>query len=351
MTLPARGAGPVVVLGGTGFAGRHCRTALEANGFPTVDVSRSTPGPHRLDLADVTPGTLAGLLHETGAAAVVNAAGAVWACGDDAMHALNARLPAVLAEAVTGRPPELRPPVVQLGTVYEYGPASENVPEQTEDTPCRPAGTYGVTKLRGTRALLDAADAARFGAVVLRVSNMLGPGAPTASLPGLVAAHLADAARDPDGPAPLHLAPLTAHRDYIDVRDVADAVLAALDHARRHPGGRVFNIGSGDTVPVRGLVRRMVERSGLPVELVEEGRAALSRGDAGQQRLSVRAAARDLGRRPRRTLDESIDDLLRQASGGALPRTPIGDRGAFEQGRAGSDVTTGAESVPNRSRR
>ncbi|WP_032917713.1 NAD(P)-dependent oxidoreductase [Streptomyces rimosus] len=315
-------AARAVVLGSTGFAGRHIRETFEAAGTPVIGVARSerAPGARRLDLCGVSVASLAALLRDTRPTVVVNAAGAVWNTAGDQLSLLNAALPAKLADAVALLPARRRPRLVQLGSVYEYGSVPDGT-RLTEDRPPATGGHYGHTKLQGTRALLDAAGAGALTAVVLRVANMVGPGAPPASLPGMVAGHLtaARAASAATGRAPaLRLTPLVAHRDYVDVRDVAEAVLraATCDAAVRDRPGRVFNIGRGETVAVRGLVRRMIELSGLPVELVEEGDGEAPRGDTGAYLLDVGAAGRELSWRPRRGLDQSLGDLLRAPAAG-----------------------------------
>ena len=113
----------------------------------------------------------------------------------------------------------------------------------------RPAAVYGVTKLAGTR-LVELAMAAGLDGVVLRVFNPVGPGAPGSNLPGKVAAELHRAlARGTD----VQLGSLDAVRDFIDVRDVADAVIAAAPRPRWRTC--VLNIGTGRGVPVRTMVR------------------------------------------------------------------------------------------------
>jgi NDP-hexose 4-ketoreductase len=94
-------------------------------------------------------------------------------------------------------------------------------------------------------------------AVVLRVFNPVGPGAPDTILPGRVVAELRRALTG--GPA-ASLGRLDAVRDFVDARDVADAAIAAVQ-APALPGG-VINIGSGAGVPVRTLVKDLVAISG-----------------------------------------------------------------------------------------
>jgi nucleoside-diphosphate-sugar epimerase len=126
---------------------------------------------------------------------------------------------------------------------------------------------------------------------------------------------MALAARADDGPLQLRLAPLRAWRDYVDVLDVARAVLAAATAPAAatpaEPCGRVFNIARGEAVPVRRLVDQLIDLSRLPVQIVEEpGGGSTLREDMDWQLMDVSRARRLLRWRPERGLDESLRDLL-----------------------------------------
>jgi NDP-hexose 4-ketoreductase len=303
---------PVLVLGGSGYLGRHVCTAFAASGARVVRVSRNAhegvegDGSRsvRLDLTAVGVPGLARLCTDTGARVVVNASGAVWGGGERDMAELNAELVDRLARAVAGLPD--RPRLIHLGSAYEYGPSSPGT-SVGEDWPPAPATVYGRTKLQGTQAVLRAAAELGADATVLRVSVACGPGAPATSLPGTVAAHLAA------GGGELRLAPLRSRRDLVDVRDVADAVLAAASAPSGAVTGRVVNVGSGQAVAVRALVDLMVSLSHCPVRVVEDPDLPQTRSDAAWQRLDVGRARRLLGWAPHRGLVESLRDLLTAA--------------------------------------
>ncbi len=98
-------------------------------------------------------------------------------------------------------------------------------------------------------------------ALVLRVTDPVGPGAPPAALPGRLTAELSRAlAHTPHGT--LRVGDLTVHRDFVDVRDVARAVALALALPGRLP--RLLNIGSGRAAPVRDLAQGLADAPGSP---------------------------------------------------------------------------------------
>ncbi|MEU1669272.1 NAD(P)-dependent oxidoreductase [Streptomyces sparsogenes] len=320
---------PVLVLGGSGYLGRHICSAFGAAGAEVVRVSRGAADgvdgdgcrSVRLDLTAAGPDELARLCADAGARVLVNASGAVWGGGERQMAEANAELVGRLAGAVARIPD--RPRLIHLGSAYEYGPARPGT-AIAEDWPPAPTTVYGRTKLSGSQAVLRAAAELGVAGTVLRVSVACGPGAPVSSLAGAVAAHLA-AGRDE-----LRLAPLRDHRDLVDVRDVADAVVAAALAPVAAVTGAVVNIGSGQAVPVRRLVDLMIALSGRPVRIIEDPVLRRTRSDAAWQRLDIGRARRLLGWAPRRTLRESLRDLLaavgapRPAAAGAA--TAIGPR-------------------------
>ena len=242
------GAPRAVVLGGSGYVGAGVCTRLHAAGYHVLAVGRRPPDPGNpwaatvLDFVEAAPAELAGLLAGAAPELVVNAAGAVWDCTEEQMGRLNRDLVARLLTALAGRPEPAR--LVQLGSVHEYG-AQPAATRLVESAPAEPITPYGRTKLQGTELVLDAAAAGRVPGVVLRVTNVLGVGAPAVSLAGRVAAQLARAARAGTR-AELSLSPLHAERDFVDVRDVAEAVLRA---ARAPVVGQLINVGSGQPVP------------------------------------------------------------------------------------------------------
>ncbi|NUS88561.1 MAG: NAD-dependent epimerase/dehydratase family protein, partial [Streptomyces sp.] len=266
----------VVVLGGTGSLGRHISEVFEAEGARVLTVSRATVGRHAdgrggchicLDLTGTSPARLAGVLAGAGADIVVNAAGLAWGGGEEELGAANAGLVRGLVEAVSGL--AHRPRLIQLGTVHEYGPVAPGT-AITEGLPPAPVSAYGRTKLLGAEAMLRAARGGAVDGTVLRIANVYGPGAPRTSLLGTVAHHLAETARGRSAEGALRLAPLTARRDFVDIRDVGQAVLAAAVAPRvARTGAWIVNVGSGRARPVRELVDRMIELSGVEAPAVE----------------------------------------------------------------------------------
>jgi nucleoside-diphosphate-sugar epimerase len=295
----AGGPPAVMVIGASGYLGRHVRDRAQVAGLRVITAGRS-PLPDSLDhcqvdLATDTPAALAAALAEHAPDVVVNCAGAT---GGDVgtLAAANVTGTASLVSAMrrTGRAIRL----VHLGSAAEYGP-SEPGTAVAESDPARPAGAYGATKLAATR-LVELGRATGLDAVVLRVFNPVGPGAPESILPGRLVGELRRAVSDGSD---VRLGSLDAVRDFVDARDVADAAIASAV-APALPAA-VINIGSGAGVPVRTLVRELVAISGYDGPVTESA----APGGASWQQADIGRARRDLDWEPRRGLAASLADL------------------------------------------
>jgi nucleoside-diphosphate-sugar epimerase len=292
----------LLIIGAGGFLGTHIRRRARAAGVDVVTAGRSplpdSPCHQRADLGADSPAAIDAMLAAVAPDAVVNCAGtttgppaALVAANIDGTYALvTAMLRATAAR------------LVHLGSAAEYGAAEPGIPV-SEEVAARPAGLYGVTKLAGTR-LVGTAAAAGLDAVVLRIFNPVGPGAPVATLPGRLASELRRALTHSTD---VRLGPLDAVRDFVDARDVADAVLAAVTAgALPHP---VLNVGSGRGVPVRAMVSGLIAASGCPATVHEDAPGQPRSPDIPWQQADISRAGDDLGWRPHRDLATSLADL------------------------------------------
>lgn len=97
----------------------------------------------------------------------------------------------------------------------------------------------------------------------------------------------------------------TCIRDYIHVRDLAEAHLLALEHLERGGESGVFNLGSGDGFSVREIIDTARKVTGKPIPAKAEPRRA---GDPSVLVASNRKAREVLGWAPRRGLEEILSD-------------------------------------------
>ncbi|GAA2838612.1 NAD-dependent epimerase/dehydratase family protein [Crossiella cryophila] len=285
-----------IIFGGTGFVGSHIADNLAGHGWTVLTTARGTPSPTHpfqpLDLATTATAELAAFLDGHRPDLVVNATGSSWGLTDDQMSTRCLTLTRQLLTALTQA--HCSPRLVHMGSVLEYGPTPPGTAVSSQGPP--PETGYGRAKLAASQAVIAAPNA-----VVLRLSNAVGPRLPGSSLLGKVATTLIQAARDRE-PARLTLSRLTAHRDYLDVRDAAEAVRAA---ATADVSGEIIDVGRGNAVPVRSLVDLLIEVAGIPAVLTEHDNRDWRSTMDWIQVDPTRAAAL-LHWHPRHTLREAI---------------------------------------------
>ncbi len=193
--------------------------------------------------------------------------------------------------------------LVFSSTAATYGEPAE-VPI-TEDFPTAPTNPYGATKLSIDHLITSYAAAFGLGATSLRYFNVAG----------------AHGAVGESREVETHLIPLvlqvalgqrekififgddyptedgTAVRDYIHIRDLADAHLLAL--TTNEPGRhRIFNLGSGDGYSVRQVIETCREVTGHPIPAEVAPRRA---GDPAVLVASSERIKKELGWNPTRT--------------------------------------------------
>ncbi|WP_232376643.1 NAD-dependent epimerase/dehydratase family protein [Amycolatopsis aidingensis] len=260
--MPAR----VLLFGATGFLGSQVAAALAED--PRVGVlvraGRSAPDGKdwiRHDLVAAGTDELPAVLRRVRPDAVINCAGRLSGRTTELVEAnvlVTARLLDAIAEHARGAR------LVVLGSAAEYGVVPVGQPV-AENDPTSPVAPYGATRLASTQLARLAGEQGRVDAVALRLFNPVGPGLPAENLLGRAAAGLRDAmARGRDH---IRLGPLDAHRDFVDVRDVATAVreAALVDWLK----DRVLNVGSGIAVAARDAVRLLAETAGFRGEIHE----------------------------------------------------------------------------------
>ena len=200
--------------------------------------------------------------------------------------------------------------IVFSSSAAVYGEPAE-VPI-SEECPTRPVNPYGWTKVMGERILSDAAAARDGGAlhfVSLRYFNVAGATKASGEMhrpethliPRVLEVALGERPHvelygtdypTPDG---------TCIRDYIHVKDLAEAHVLALDRTRTASG--IYNLGNNRGYSVREVIESVARVTGRNIPVANHPRRA---GDPPQLIASHRKAAEELGWKPQRGLEEMI---------------------------------------------
>lgn len=295
-----------VVFGANGFIGSHVTDAMRAQ--PEIEVvgaGLGTPLPgleqRWLDFDLLAEdGRLEAELRALGPGLLVNCTGATGGTAADLIR-LNVLTTVGLLEAIARSGSQAR--LVHLGSAAEYGPGAIGQP--VAETACpRPMSPYGIAKLAATQLVAASAAAGR-DAVVLRVFNALGPAMPPGTLPSAALRRLADAVASS---APrIEMGPLDAVRDFVDVRDIAAAVLAACRAPRLE--APIVNVGSGTGHSARELVVALAQRVGFVGEIGEASAGSPRSSDVPWQVADVALAGRLLGWRAVHDLHSTVESM------------------------------------------
>jgi GDP-4-dehydro-6-deoxy-D-mannose reductase len=300
--VPARRA---LVLGATGFAGRHFLDVAPAAGLEVVSAAREEGRADLVcDLLD--PISLHDALRASEPDVVLNLAGAasVGRSWDDpeATHAVNAIGAGNVLDAVAAVAPRVHVLCVSSGEVY--GAVAESELPVTEDAPVRPLNPYAESKAAMERAC-DAHAAAGARIAVMRAFNHLGPGQSDSFAASSFARQIAEAEAEGRDRVQLRTGDLTPERDFSDVRDVVRAYALVVERGLTG----TYNVCSGRAVPIRALVEGLAGHTSVEVKAVTD-ESRLRPAEAPRIFGSAERLQEATGWRPEIPLDRTLGDLL-----------------------------------------
>jgi len=308
----------VLVTGADGFVGRHALLALRAAGHEIVACHRAGFGPpawatdasfagiawrplelgRQSSVASVIRGGSEGVLH---LAAV--ASGGVARRDPGLAWEVNAAGTARLVEALAqGRAAgAVDPLVVVVSSGEVYGSAG---PEPRRETDvARPVSPYAASKLGAEEAAHETAQRTGLRVVIARPFSHTGPGQTAAFVAPAFVQRLR-AARAA-GETTVRTGNLEPVRDFLDVRDVADAYVRLLASGC---AGETYNIASGVGVPLRALFQRLAAIVGVDVTAVLDP-ALVRSADIPYLVGNAEKLAAATGWSPRIPLDQTLRDL------------------------------------------
>jgi GDP-4-dehydro-6-deoxy-D-mannose reductase len=202
--------------------------------------------------------------------------------------------------------------VVLVGSAAELGPVPVAELPVGEDHPCRPRDPYGLSKWFATAAGLSAGPPVHVS--VARVFNPVGPGMPATQAFGRFARVLVNAQ---GGPQRLRVGELEARRDFVDVRDVAGALVAI---ALRGADRTVYHVGRGISHSVGEGLQYLVRLSGLAVSI--DRAEGLSHSGPADSRADISRIVTQTGWAPEYTLEQSLSALWGELRGLATRAEP-----------------------------
>lgn len=193
--------------------------------------------------------------------------------------------------------------VVIVGSAAEYGAAGGRRVVR-EDAALEPLSLYGAGKAAQSLAALTF-NRGPIEVVVARIFNVLGPGTPENLAPGAFARQIAEIEQGRQSPE-LKVGDLAARRDYVDVRDAADALVLL---GRRGRGGQCYNVGTGRSTSMKAVLDGLLAASSARV-IVTADPSRMRPSEVRDLAADARKLRRETGWRPRVPLARSLADTL-----------------------------------------
>jgi nucleoside-diphosphate-sugar epimerase len=302
-----------LVTGATGFVGRHVleslhggTTALAPSGDTVIVLGRRCPPSWSRDgfvAADLTEAdSVRRAIEQIKPDFVIHTAGRTQPAPDEELYRANFWTTIHLLAALRSTRKPAR--IVLSGSAAELGPVDPiYLPVDESQVGC-PRDAYGRSKWLATSAGL--AERAPLEVMAARVFNPIGPGTPPSQAFGRFADRLTDPGSDPVN---LEVGDLEPRRDFVDVRDVARAMVALALSGR---AGLVYNVGTGRSRRVGDGLDQLIRLCGRAVRVSVDPELQSRPGPA-DSRARIDRIVNHTGWQPSISWERSLEDLWREA--------------------------------------
>jgi len=193
------------------------------------------------------------------------------------------------------------PRFVYISSAAVYGDPAELPLKET--APTMPLSPYGASKLAPEFYADAFFKSYGLETVVLRLFNVYGPGQPMNDYSGVITKFIE---RIRDGKAPIIYGTGGQSRDFIHIKDVANAIELAVE--KKGIAGETFNIASGEPVTIGRLAEMMLAISGK--ENLKPTHAAARPADIMHSYADISKAKNILGFTPSISLEDGLKSIL-----------------------------------------
>lgn len=198
-----------------------------------------------------------------------------------------------------------RPAILIVGSGDEYGLVRPDEIPVTEATPLRPTNPYAVSKLAQDFLGLQYFLSHGLRVVRVRPFNHIGPRQSQGFVTADFARQIAEIEAGLCG-AVVRVGNLGARRDFTDVRDMVRAYYLAITQGEP---GQVYNIGSGESHKIEGILQALIDLSKVPVR-VEIDATRMRPADVPIIACDSSRFRECTGWEPRIPLERSLHDIL-----------------------------------------
>ncbi|HVX21544.1 MAG TPA: GDP-mannose 4,6-dehydratase [Acidimicrobiales bacterium] len=287
-----------LITGGRGFVGNWLAAHLRDRGDDVVAIDLETDVADQAALDPVVAAAAPDAIYHLAARTHV---GESWQQPAEVLRVNVLGTAAVLAAA---RQLPTAPTVLVVSSAEVYGVVTPGDLPLTEDSPVAPATPYAASKAAAEQVALQAWRGYGQPVLVVRPFNHVGPGqAPTFAVSAL-ARRIVDARRT--GATEMAVGTLTTRRDFTDVRDVVQGYRLLV---QRGVPGTVYNVCSGQDIPISDIAARLLALAGADIRLVTDPDLVrpvdvpVLRGDPSRLEAAT-------GWKPAIPLDDTLRDVL-----------------------------------------
>lgn len=300
----------ILVLGASGFIGRQLCEAFADDGFDVVAATRRpvTVGDSRIRSTFGTfdtPQQFAALLEDCRLVVHAASSSTPGSSASDPLSELSANLQPTLAllDAMQRKPDVPLIYISSGGTLY----GDHSSPPHSEGVLPAPRSFYGAAKTSAEMFISAWASQTGGSAMILRPSNVYGPGQHARTGFGVVPAAFRCVM---DGTPFTIIGDGESVRDYLYIDDFVAACLLSL-HAPIHPGVATFNVASGHAVPLSTLLDTIDLVTGIPLQRIQVPSRAV---DVRNVTLDCSLLRQTLGWRPATDLYRGLELTWRWVS-------------------------------------
>jgi UDP-glucose 4-epimerase len=175
----------------------------------------------------------------------------------------------------------------------------------TEEHPANPLSPYAESKVAAEKYCLGFHEKQLLRSVILRLFNVYGPRQGVNDYCGVIARFIDQARRG---------LPLVIYgdgwqtRDFVNVRDVVEAVLSSVESD--YVDGKVFNIGFGVPTSIHELAETILEFAKLDLQVLNEEPRI---GEIRHSYADISKAEQLLGYKPKVSLKDGLRELLAES--------------------------------------
>jgi GDP-4-dehydro-6-deoxy-D-mannose reductase len=195
--------------------------------------------------------------------------------------------------------------VVLIGSSEEYGYIEDAVMPIGESHQVNPSNPYAISKAAQTNLGSMYAHAFDMNIIMMRAFNHIGPGQPNGFAIASFCEQIVKIERGLCLPV-IKTGNLKVKRDFTDVRDIVEGYIACsqLGHT-----GKIYNIGSGNSIEIEELLHKLLSYSAVKISL-ETDPNKLRLIDVPIITADIAELTRDTGWKPKIPLDKTISDTL-----------------------------------------